>query len=87
MAKEEIKAAKRNLVVGSKQVRKALQGGLAEKVFLARDAEEQLTQGLADLCQAESVPVQWVEHMSELGQWCGIGVGTAAAAILREANR
>ena len=84
MSIDEIKAAKRNRVIGSKQVGKAIQRGIAQKVFLARDASPNLTQPLFEACQAAQIEVEWVDDMETLGKACRIDVGTAAAAILRE---
>ena len=87
MTMDEIKAAKRNRVVGSKQVLKAINEGLAGKVFLADDADPALLQRLLQASQHKEVPVVRVTQMKDLGLWCGIEVGTAAAAILHEAGR
>ena len=84
MSIDEIKVAKRNRVIGCKQVNKAIQRGIVQKVFLARDASPNLTQPLLEACQAERIPVEWVEDMATLGKACRIDVGTAAAAILSE---
>jgi large subunit ribosomal protein L7A len=70
--------------VGLKQTRKAIVDGLAGTVFLARDAELRLMQPVTALCEENGVPVSWVETMDELGQACGIEVGAAMAAILKD---
>ncbi len=70
------------LVVGAKQLRKALRAGTAQQVYLALNADPALTQPLADLCMECRVGLSWVSSMSELGKACGIEVGTAAAAVV-----
>ena len=55
MALEHLKDAAR--VIGLKQVRKAVQGGRAAAVFLADDADARITVPLAELCEAQGVPV------------------------------
>ena len=72
------------LLVGSKQLRKALSRKAVSAVFLARNADPALTGPLAELCDAEGVPYSWVRSMKELGEACGIDVGTAAAAIRKD---
>ena len=72
----------RKTVAGTKQIRKALTSGRAQKVFLASDADPALTEPLIALCKEKAVPCVWVQTMSALGQACGIEVGTAAAACL-----
>ena len=75
---EELK--QKSKVVGVKQTRRAVSDGSARRIFLARDADPQLTEPLADLCVQRGVPVEWVPSMKELGTACGIAVGSAAAA-------
>ena len=70
------------MVVGAKQLRKALQNGRASRVFLAKNADPAITEPLAALCQQHSVPCAWVCSMAELGKQCGIEVGAAAAAAV-----
>lgn len=72
-----------NKVVGAKQSRRAIQEGLARKVFLASDAAPALTAPLLRLCRQASVPVTASRTMRELGQAAGIQVGAAVAAVLK----
>jgi len=71
------------MVVGAKQLRKALQNGRASQVFLAKNADPALTEPLLALSQEYDIPVAWVSSMQELGKRCGIEVGAAAAAALK----
>ena len=71
-----------NMVVGSKQLRKALQSGRARRVFLARNADPAITDPLIRMCSKYNVEYAWVKTMSELGRACGIEVGAAAAAVV-----
>ena len=70
------------MVVGAKQLRKALSAGKAKEVFLAEDADPAITGPIADLCHQNHVLCTWVSDMSELGRACGIDVGAAAAALV-----
>jgi len=76
----ELKTAKK--VVGIKQLRKALKGGTARTVFLARNADPRLTEAIEAQCREQTIPCEWVETMAELGECCGIDGGAAAAALL-----
>lgn len=69
-------------VVGAKQIRKALNAGIAKRVFLAESADPALTEPIVALCQQKKVELTWVRSMTELGSACGIEVGAAAAAIV-----
>lgn len=73
---------RRQFVVGAKQLRKALEKGLAREVYLAQNADPAITQPLAALCAQNRVPCTWVGSMQELGRACGIDVGAAAAAAV-----
>ena len=73
-----------NKVIGTKQVRRALgHAGKTVKVFLASDADPRVTEPLARLAGERSVPVEMIPSMKELGEVCGIAVGSAAAAVVR----
>ena len=67
-------------VVGVKQVRRALNAGRARRLYLAKDADPQLTLTLAEQARAQGVETLWLGSMKELGRDCGIAVGAAVAA-------
>ena len=69
-------------VVGVKQVRRALNAGRAKRLYLAKDADPQLTRPLAEQAGAQGVEVVWLGSMKELGRACGIAVGAAVAATI-----
>ena len=70
------------MVVGAKQLRKALISGRAQYVFLAENADPRLTEPIEKMCLEASVHYTWVPRMADLGSACGIEVGAAAAAVL-----
>ena len=74
--------SERNLVVGAKQLKKAVKIGRAKYVFLAENADPAVTQPLEELCIANHIQITWVHSMTELGRSCGIEVGAAAAAVV-----
>lgn len=69
------------IVVGAKQLKKAILGGTARQVFLAKDADPAVTEPLEALCCQKEIPYVYVRSMAELGRACRIEVGAAAAAI------
>lgn len=71
-----------NRIVGVKQIKKALMKGTARQVFLARNADPDITETVQELCSQRDVPCTWVSSMESLGDACGIDVGAAAAAII-----
>ena len=72
----------RKVVVGAKQLRKAMNAGNARQVYLAENADPALTQPIEAQCQLNSVKYAWVATMQDLGRACGIEVGAAAAAAV-----
>ena len=72
------------MVVGNKQLRKSLENGKAEHVFLAKDADPAMTAPIAESCRSRGIPVQWCDSMQDLGRACGIDVGASAAAVLKK---
>lgn len=79
MLEELASAAK---VVGVKQVRRALSSGQAKRLYLAKDADPQLTAPLERQAGEQGVGVAWAGSMKSLGQACGIAVGAAVAAVI-----
>lgn len=74
--------SKERIVVGAKQLRKALNSGRAQRVFLAENADPAITEPIAKACEENSIPYTWVASMADLGRACGIEVGAAAAATV-----
>ena len=70
------------VVVGAKQLRKAVNSGRAQLVFLAENADPAITGPIQEMCSNLSIRFTWVRSMTELGQACGIEVGAAAAAVV-----
>ena len=69
------------VVVGAKQLKKALLSGIAQQVFLAENADPALTQPIEAMCLERKISCIWVPSMTDLGHACGIDVGAAAAAV------
>lgn len=69
-------------VIGTKQVKKAINKGIAKKVFIALDAEPHIIEPIKELCQQNQVEVFPVENMETLGNACGIEVGSATVALI-----
>ncbi|ADG81176.1 ribosomal protein L7Ae/L30e/S12e/Gadd45 [Thermincola ferriacetica] len=70
--------------VGTKQTLKALNKGLAKKVFVASDADQHVIKPVLQLCQEKGVEVVTVDSMKALGKACHIDVGCAVCAITEE---
>ncbi|MCD8198986.1 MAG: ribosomal L7Ae/L30e/S12e/Gadd45 family protein [Phascolarctobacterium sp.] len=70
-------------IVGVKQTEKAVAKEIADRVYIACDADEKIIGKLRELCIEKKVEVLEAESMDELGKACGISVKAAAAAILK----
>ena len=71
------------IVVGAKQIRKALSAGRAKQVFLAKNADPAITKPIEAVCKSNAIEYVWVKSMTDLGRACGIEVGAAAAAVVQ----
>ena len=74
--------AQKRVVVGAKQLKKAVLNGRAKYVFLALNADPAITEPLEELCLGRNIQISWVASMADLGSACGIEVGAAAAAVV-----
>ena len=70
------------MVVGAKQLRKALLKGRASRVYLAKNADPAITEPIEMMCREFHIEFAWVPSMMDLGKACGIEVGAAAAAAV-----
>lgn len=73
--------------VGLRQTMKAVQKGLAQTVFVAGDADERIMKELLGACRAGGITVVEAPSMVALGKVCGIEVGAATAAVVKEEER
>ena len=79
-----LELAGKKTVVGAKQLRRALNSGLARKVYLAENADPAITEPLAQMCDELHIQITWVRSMADLGRTCGIEVGASAAAAVKD---
>jgi large subunit ribosomal protein L7A len=70
--------------IGLKQTARLVETDGAAIVFIAQDADERVVGRLRDLCVAKGIEVVSAESMKVLGKACGIDVGAAVAAILKD---
>lgn len=74
---------RQNKVIGLKQSRKAIVEGIADSVFIACDAEERVIAPIKELCRANGIKAVCEFTMIQLGEACGIEVGAAVVAVLK----
>lgn len=71
-------------VVGVRQVFRKIRSGQLQKLFLARDAEEDRVKELLEEAGKRNLEVEWCESMEILGRACAISRKAAAAGLLGE---
>ena len=74
-------------VAGVRQVMRALKENALEKVFLALDAAPHLRGQIEAAARENEIPLETVSTMEELARLCRVDVPSAAAGILRGAER
>jgi large subunit ribosomal protein L7A len=81
MSYEKVKQVKSRIIIGTKQTLKAMKNDEVSKVYIADDADKQITGKVANLADELGIPCQRVDSMKKLGSACGIEVGAATAAV------
>lgn len=79
---KELASAKAR-TAGVAQTVKAITQGRAAVVYVANDADPELTESIRAAAQHAGLPIREVPTMKELGTACRIQVKAAAAAILK----
>lgn len=72
------------VVIGTKQVKKAIAKGIARKVYIASDAEPHIIGPIKQACEEKRIVYEMAETMEILGHTCGIEVGSATVAIIND---
>ena len=80
MSYEKVKQANKT-IIGIKQTVKAIRAGIVAEVIIAQDAEERVTAPVMEAAELHRIPVTYVDSRKQLGEACGIEVGTAVVAI------
>jgi len=83
MPLEKLRSARKR-TIGTKQTQKAVEKDAVNQVYIARDADAQITRSLESLCKEKGIEIIYIDAMEVLGKACGIDVGSASAAILVE---
>ena len=70
-------------LIGVKQSSRAIKEGRAGTCYIAEDASEKVTGPIVALCTETGTTLVRVPTMAELGDACGIKVGSAVAVLLK----
>ncbi len=71
------------IVVGTKQTKRHLLKSKVDKVYIAQDAEKNVTEEIIDMCNEKKIEIIYIDRMKELGRMCNIDVNAAVVAVLK----
>ena len=71
-------------VVGFKQVQRLARLGQLDRVYIAKDADEHVTQKLLGVCEKHAITYDMTHTMHQLGNACSIEVGSSCAGVLKQ---
>ena len=74
-------ASDERIVIGYKQVLKAVKSGICKKIFIAEDCSPNMSDTI--LKESTGIPSEKFPSMRELGRECGIDVPASCAATVR----
>lgn len=74
----------KNRVVGIKQTLKALKNNEVSKLYVAKNAEKKVIAPIVSLANENCIEIEYIDTMRELGKLCGIDVGAASVAMLKD---
>ena len=69
--------------VGIKQTLRALEKEQVAVLYVANDAQKQVTIRALQLAESQNLPIVYVDTMEELGKVCDVEVKTATAALIK----
>ncbi|MGM8212751.1 50S ribosomal protein L7ae-like protein [Virgibacillus sp. W0430] len=81
MSYEKVTQLKARTIIGTKQTLKAMKNGEISELFIANDADHQVTEKVVELANRLNIPCNYVDSMRKLGAACGIEVGASTVAI------
>jgi len=70
-------------VVGTKQVLRCARAKVLQKVYVAKDADEDVIEMIKKACDTHSVPYDMSHTMHQISSACQIEVGSACAGVLK----
>lgn len=70
-------------VAGLKQVLRCARLSQLQKVYIARDADEEIISRVKAVCEKQGISENSVYTMHQIGSACGLEVGSACAGVLK----
>ncbi len=76
--------SRQDRVAGLKQVMRCAREGSLDKVYIAKDADEDIIAKLKAECEKHRIPHDMSLTMYQIGTACDIEVGSACAGVLKQ---
>ena len=70
-------------VAGLKQVLRCARAAMLTKVYIARDADEEVAVRVRAACEKHGITADCMHTMHQIGSACGLEVGSACAGVLK----
>lgn len=84
MSYERVAQLQSRIIIGTKQTIKAMNNGEVSEVFIAKDADQHITDKLLAEAKKCNIPYVIVDSKKKLGKACNIEVDATTVAIKRE---
>src|SRR5699024_10193750 len=84
MPYEKLTQMQSRIIIGTKQTIRAMNNGEVSELYIAEDADRQVTKTAINLAKDLSIPCQYVDSKKRLGNACGIDIGTSTAAVKKQ---
>lgn len=81
MSYERVTQLQSRAIIGTKQTIKAMDNGEVAEVFIADDADQQVTKKVLDVARRLNIPYVRLDSKKKLGKACNIEVDASAVAI------
>lgn len=81
MSYERVTQLQSRIIIGTKQTLKAMQNKEVSEVFIAADADQEITDQVLELAKQLNVPYTIVDSKRKLGKACQIDVGASTVAV------
>lgn len=72
------------IIIGTKQAIRAINNNEVSELYVADDADRQITQSVINLAKDLNIPYHHVDSKKELGKACGIEIGASTVAVIKE---
>lgn len=84
MSYNKVTQLQSRVIIGTKQTLKAMNNGEVSEVFIAKDADQHITDRILEEAKTLQIPYVIVDSKKKLGKACKIDVDASTVAIKHE---